>query len=84
MRMEWKKGLIVRSCAGRDKDIFLVVIEVLGDYMLICDGKRRSLEHPKRKKRMHLCQTKTVVPMEKLQTNREIRQALRPFQEMGD
>jgi ribosomal protein L14E/L6E/L27E len=50
---------------------------------VICDGRRRSLEHPKRKNRKHLSATRTVLPEASLQTNREIRRALRPFNAGG-
>ena len=78
--MEYVRGLIVRSGAGRDRGGFFVVLEADGRYAVICDGQRRSLDHPKRKKQMHLSVTKTVLPESSLQTNREIRSALRGFQ----
>ncbi len=78
--MEYVKGLVVRSGAGRDRDGFFVVLEADARYAVICDGKRRSLDHPKRKKQIHLSVTKTVLPESSLQTNREIRRALRGFQ----
>ena len=48
--MEFVKGLVVRSAAGRDKGGLFTVLEVDGDYAIICDGRHRRLEHPKRKK----------------------------------
>lgn len=56
--MELSAGEIVRSKAGRDQGQYFVVLEVLdGNYVTICDGKRRKAEKPKRKKKKHLCQT---------------------------
>ena len=81
--MEYVKGLVVRSGAGRDRGGFFVVLEADDRYAVICDGRRRSLGHPKRKKQMHLSVTKTVLPESSLQTNREIRSALRVFQAGG-
>ena len=52
--MEFVKGLVVRSAAGRDKGGLFTVVEVDGDYAMICDGRHRRLEHPKRKKWKHL------------------------------
>jgi len=66
--MEIKRGQVVRSLAGHDKGDFQTVLELLPPYAVVCDGKRRSLEHPKRKK-------------ESLETNRQIRSALRSFRE---
>ncbi len=79
--MEWKQGQVVRSLAGHDKGCFLAVLEYAPPYAVVCDGKRRPLERPKRKKLFHLAPTGTVLPEEALKTNRQIRSALRPFQE---
>ncbi len=79
--MEVKRGQVVRSLAGHDKGGFLTVLEVSFPTVLVCDGKRRPLERPKRKKLFHLAMTRTVLPEEALETNRKIRAALREFQE---
>ncbi len=79
--MEWKQGQVVRSLAGHDKGCFLAVLKSAPPYAVVCDGKRRPLERPKRKKLFHLAPTGTVLPEEALKTNRQIRSALRPFQE---
>lgn len=79
--MEWKQGQVVRSLAGHDKGCFLAVLEYAPPYAVVCDGKRRPMERPKRKKLFHLAPTGTVLPEEALKTNRQIRSALRPFQE---
>ena len=55
--MEIKRGQVVRSLAGHDKGDFQTVLELLPPYAVVCDGKRRSLEHPKRKKLLHLAPT---------------------------
>lgn len=77
--MDFVRGLVVRSAAGRDKGGFFIVLEADAQYAVICDGKRRSLSHPKRKKCKHLFATKTVLSEGSMQTNREIRCALRGF-----
>ncbi len=79
-----RRGQVVRSIAGHDKGWFLTVLDVSPPYALVCDGKRRSLERPKRKKLFHLAPTDTVLPEEALKTNRQIRTALRPFQEKAE
>ncbi|WP_242846326.1 KOW domain-containing RNA-binding protein [Anaeromassilibacillus senegalensis] len=81
--MDFQRGLVVRALAGRDKGGFFTVLEADADMAVICDGRRRSLEHPKRKKQKHLLATKTVLNEGSLQTNREIRGALRPFEAEG-
>ncbi|MDD3766360.1 MAG: KOW domain-containing RNA-binding protein [Eubacteriales bacterium] len=52
--MVLKPGDIVCSKAGRDKYLVFIVIKVEGEYAFICDGKRRKIEKPKRKKIKHL------------------------------
>ncbi|MVB12614.1 hypothetical protein CAFE_33550 [Caprobacter fermentans] len=81
--MEFIRGLVVRSAAGRDKGGFFAVLGAQAGSVTICDGKRRSLQHPKKKNVIHLFPTKTLLPEQSLQTNREIRRALAAF-EAGD
>lgn len=77
--MDFVRGMVVRSAAGRDKNGFFAVLEANDRYALICDGRRRSLSNPKKKKYIHLFPTKTVLAESSLQTNREIRAALKDF-----
>ena len=77
--MEYTKGQIVRSLAGHDKGDFQVVLSVDGKYVTLCDGKRRSLEKPKKKKIIHTGPTGRVLSEESLGTNRKIREALRNY-----
>ncbi|OJV62654.1 MAG: hypothetical protein BGO41_15660 [Clostridiales bacterium 38-18] len=52
---ELKIGQFVKSKAGRDKDkIFIVVSIVDEQFVLITDGKLRTLSNPKMKKVKHL------------------------------
>lgn len=75
--MDFVRGLVVRSLRGRDKGEFLVVLEASGCEIVVCDGKRRPLERPKRKNPIHLAATNTL--LRSMNTNREIRCALRRF-----
>jgi ribosomal protein L14E/L6E/L27E len=81
--MDFVRGLVVRSNAGRDRGGFFVVLEADARYAVVCDGKRRSLSHPKRKSRKHLSSTATALPASSIETNREIRCALKAFQTGG-
>ena len=47
--MDYKRGQIVSSKAGHDKGCFFAIIADENPYALICDGKRRPLEKPKKK-----------------------------------
>ncbi len=77
--MEIKRGQVVRSLAGHDKGDFQTVLQVLSPYAFVCDGKRRRLERPKRKKLKHLAPAAAVLSEESLKTNRQIRRALASF-----
>lgn len=77
--MDFVRGLVVRSSAGRDRGGFLVVLQTEASCALVCDGKRRRLECPKKKNLKHLSATGTLLPETRMQTNREIRRALAGF-----
>lgn len=72
--MEFYVGQIVRAKAGRDKDSFFIITELDGAYALIADGKSRKVEHPKRKKLIHLAPTNKTA--QKFATNREVKHSL--------
>ena len=46
--------VLARSLAGHDKDEVYVIIGEEGDILLLANGKNRTLDHPKKKKRKHL------------------------------
>ncbi|MCI1982362.1 MAG: KOW domain-containing RNA-binding protein [Oscillospiraceae bacterium] len=81
--MDFVRGRIVRSSAGRDGGDFLVVLEAGARYAIVCDGRRRSLEHPKKKNLKHLSPTGSLLSENQMQTNREIRRALADFNSIG-
>ena len=81
--MELIRGLVVRSAAGRDKGGFFAVLEADALTATVCDGKRRSLAHPKKKNVKHLFPTNTLLPEQSLRTDREIRRALAAFRSGG-
>ena len=45
---------VVVSTAGRDQGDWFYVIGAEPDYLILADGKGRTLEKPKRKKRRHV------------------------------
>ena len=45
---------VVLSTAGHDQGAIFDVIGMEGEYLILADGKGRSLEKPKRKKRRHI------------------------------
>ena len=82
--MELRKGMLAISKAGHDKDSWYIVLSIEGNHVFLVNGKNRTLDHPKMKKRMHL-QPVNKVPkalQEKLNknmqwTNEEIKRALK-------
>ena len=52
--MELSVSDLVMSTAGRDRGELFYVIGTEGVYALIANGRDRTLERPKRKKRKHL------------------------------
>lgn len=72
-------GRIVISNAGRDKTRAMVIVKKTENYLLVCDGKERRLERPKRKNPKHLKLTNTFLEAHQLETNRALRKALKTF-----
>lgn len=81
--MGYPAGRVVRSTAGRDKDTFLAVVGMDGEACLLCDGKERPLNRPKRKNPKHLAATNWLLTEEQMNTNRALRKALRELAERG-
>ncbi len=79
--MDIKKGTVVYSLAGHDKGDFQVIMDFDNKFARVCDGKHRPLERVKKKKLIHLKPTNTILSEDKLQTNKSIRDALKPFKE---
>ena len=44
---------VVQSTAGRDKDKWFYVLDLDETYLYLVNGKDRTMENPKRKKRKH-------------------------------
>ena len=82
--MELRKGMLVISKAGHDKDCWYVVSHVEGNVTYLVNGKNRTVDFPKKKKQKHL-QPVNEVPrilseaLEKNRpwTNEEIKRALK-------
>ena len=81
--MEFQVGDVVCSKAGRDEGTFLVVVGIEGGYPLLCDGKQRPLERPKRKIRCIWHGPTASIDLQTMETNRALRRALRNLEEAG-
>ena len=73
-------GTVVKAKAGRDKEGFFVVVKSEDGWAYIADGRRRKVESPKKKNPIHLTVTNTVLS-HSMDTNRNIRKALKDFRE---
>lgn len=71
-----KRGSVVRSLAGRDKDSLLAVVEIVEDGVLVCDGKERPVERPKKKNIRHIGETGIELPAETIERNKMLKKAL--------
>ena len=53
--MNTNPAMIVLITAGKDKGKYQMVLDVLDDnHVLVCDGRRRRVEAPKKKKLKHI------------------------------
>ncbi|MBU9735087.1 KOW domain-containing RNA-binding protein [Diplocloster agilis] len=51
---DWKAGMLAKAKAGHDKDQLYVIIKVEPEYVYLADGKKRTLDRPKKKNRRHV------------------------------
>ena len=75
--MRFETGQVVISTAGRDKGALLAVTDITEHGVLVCDGKERPLERPKRKNPRHLLPTAFHLDAQTMATNRRLKRALR-------
>lgn len=69
-------GSIIKSKSGHDSGSFYVVLQVIGNTVMIADGRRRKCEKPKRKNIKHIAPTTIRVSQQELATNKKIRRIL--------
>ena len=77
--MDFVKGQLVRSKAGRDKTRTYAVLDVEGEILALADGSRRTVAHPKRKKSRHVAPTATVLGNELLKSDQPISDAIKAY-----
>lgn len=51
---EYKTGCLVRSLAGHDKGSLFIIIKEDAEYVYLADGRLRTVEKSKRKKKKHV------------------------------
>ena len=50
----YEAGMLARSKAGHDKSQMYIIKEVDDAYVYLVDGRIRTLDHPKKKKKKHV------------------------------
>ncbi|MEE1014003.1 MAG: KOW domain-containing RNA-binding protein [Clostridia bacterium] len=63
-------GELVQSIAGHDKGDYFLVIRREGEYLYLCDGKRRKATSCKKKKQKHMIGSGRVCPWVETQPER--------------
>ena len=74
--MDFVRGMVVISRAGRDKGSLLAVVGTDGKFVLVADGKERPLARPKKKNPKHLARTNMTTTVGEV-SDKALRRALR-------
>lgn len=89
--INYELGQVVKSCAGRDKDKYFIVIDKDDVYVTLSDGQSRRLEQPKKKKQKHVQITHDRIETlaDKLThgdkiSNADIRRSLKNYEQKAD
>lgn len=69
-------GDVVKTTAGKDKDSYFCVVELIDSYCFLRDGKIHKLENPKRKSFKHVQKTPYNLQSEALQVNKHLKKAI--------
>ena len=77
--MDFVKGRLVRSKAGRDKTRTFAVVAAEGNMLWLADGRKRTLAAPKRKKVGHVAPTATVVAPELLKSDQLLSEGIAAY-----
>lgn len=81
--MELKVGFIVKSKAGHDKGDLLVIAGFEDNKVLLCDGRQRPLERPKKKNLKHIEYFGVQIEKELMASNSKLRQTLNKLANPG-
>ncbi len=47
-------GRFADAAAGHDRDTAYVIVREEGDFVYLCDGRKRGMAHPKKKRKKHV------------------------------
>jgi len=73
--MEYSIGMFARSLAGHDKGKLYLISKVEDEYVYLVDGRLRTVDKPKKKRRKHIQIDYQILDVikEKLETKCELR-----------
>ena len=74
--MKLSVGDVVKSAAGKDKDSYFCVVELIDSYCFLRDGKIHKLDNPKRKSFKHVQKSPFKLQSEALQVNKHLKKAI--------
>ena len=71
---EFEVGMMAKSLSGHDKDSLYVIMDTKDDFVFLVDGKIRTLDKPKKKRKKHIqiIYEKPQMIVEKLEKNETI------------
>ncbi len=72
----FERGRVVKSTAGRDSGKLLAVMQADEKTVLVCDGKERPVDRPKRKNIRHIVPTRIILTEDELRGNKALKKAL--------
>ncbi len=66
-------GMLAFSKAGHDKFNLFVIVKEEGEFVYLCDGRLKTIEHPKKKNKKHIQVIKNSIhlPIQKKLLQRE-------------
>ena len=74
-------GNFARSKAGHDRNKIYVIINEDTEYVYLSDGRLRTIDHPKRKKKKHIQLVYNRRNPNMTTQNEEIKRAIKMFKE---
>ena len=74
-------GYLARSMAGHDKGTLYIIIEETDQYLLLANGRDKTIEKPKRKNKKHVALIKIK---NATGSNEEIKHSIREYRRNAD
>lgn len=79
--MELKRGSVVLTLKGRDKNRLMCVVKAERNGVYVCDGKERKLINPKLKNPKHIAPINSELSETQMRSDRSVKKALNLIRE---